>query len=159
MKHDAAKGHLCADRIVNNGTIEIFSSDEHCSVGIVEAESISGTGSILSALPELSVHVRNLSLVGTIFAEEHVTIKSAANLKIDGGYFESKRADFIAATELNVNAHSINSNVSVCADNAAFGVAAGDLHVVGSQIAGDPIWYNRAGNLDITAGPTGGDDL
>src|SRR5438552_17880455 len=78
LKHDTASGPLCADCIVNNGTIEIFTTDEDSTSGTIAAQIISGSGSILCVLPRLTIEARELSVAGGIRADELVTVKSPA---------------------------------------------------------------------------------
>ena len=46
FRYDAAKGFLKATHILNNGTIEIFSSEDAADA-VVEADYLSGSGSII----------------------------------------------------------------------------------------------------------------
>lgn len=159
LRHDAANGSLAAKHIINNGTIEIFSSNKDIVEAFLKASRISGDGAIVSHLPGLTLHVRRIESQGEIRAADHIIVESADDLEIQGGAFQSKTAHFRASGALKVNAHRIDAEVTAVGETISFGVAEGDLKVAESKTAGDPVWYNRAGDLDITPGATSGDDL
>lgn len=156
---DASTGALSATRIINNGTIEIFSSRNDVADACIEVAELSGCGTIVCLVPEFRLRTTLLECFGGTFEAEIISMESDADLFVKGGTFKSKHAHFKAAGELDVHADRVDGEVSVCAEKVSFGVASGDLDVVKSEIFGDPIWYNRAGNLSITPGATNGEDL
>lgn len=159
FRHDASRGSLFASYIVNNGAVEIYSSDESATEACLEVAHFSGSGNITCSLPSLRFRTAMLNCGSGMLKAEEISVESDDALFVKGGVFDSKRVHFKAKGELNVHADRIDAEVSVCAEKVSFGVAAGVLNVAKSDVFGDPVFYNRAGDLNVSPAATGGEDL
>lgn len=83
-----------------------------------------------------------------------------ADIALVGGNFLSKTMNFYAGTgTVSADAETISGAVNTFADQARVGTADGNLKLGTIEITGDPTYYNKNGNIQITGDITVGETL
>jgi len=101
-------------------------------------------------VPSLTIHTESIFGRGEVTASENIAIVGAnKDLMIANGTYRAKY--FRPSTEgrLVINARRIDAQVDLQAFELSIGVREGNLNIIKQKLDGDPIYYNRGG--DITA--------
>lgn len=156
---DASKGEIKFDGVLTNkGTIIIRSSDPAQAEAILRAGKVINEGKIVSEVPTLTIRAESVTGKGEATATESIAIQNDKDLQIIGGKY---RANFFRPStdgKLNIQAQRIDAKVDLKAFEVSIGVNEGNLDIIGQKLDGDPIYYNRGG--DITAVmPSNGEDI
>ncbi len=156
---DASKGEIKFDGVLTNkGTIIIRSFDPAQAEAILRAGKVINEGKIVSEVPTLTIKAESVTGKGEATATESIAIQNDKDLQIIGGKY---RANFFRPStdgKLNIQAQRIDAKVDLKAFEVSIGVNEGNLDIIGQKLDGDPIYYNRGG--DITAVmPSNGEDI
>ncbi len=151
QEFDAAKGEIKFDGVLTNkGTIIIKSSDPAQAEAILRAGKVVNEGKIISQIPTLTINTESVFGAGEVTAPETVAITAIGkDLLIANGTYRAKYFRPSAEGKLRVNARRIDAQIDLKAYELSIGVREGNLDIVKQKVDGDPIYYNRGG--DITA--------
>ncbi len=151
QEFDAAKGEIKFDGVLTNkGTIIVKSSDPAQAEAILRAVKVVNEGKIVSEVPTLTISTESVYGAGEVTAPENIAIVAAGkDLLIANGTYRAKYFRPSAERTLKINARRIDAQVDLKAFELSIGVREGNLDIIQQKIDGDPIYYNRGG--DITA--------
>jgi hypothetical protein len=158
---DAANGEIKFDGTLNNkGTIIIRSSDPAQSEAVLRARTVNNEGKIVSEVANLTIKTeRVLGVGGEVVAPENVAITAIGqDLLIANGTYRAKYFRPTAEKTLTINARRIDAQVDLQAYAVSIGVREGNLDIIKQKLDGDPIYYNRGGNITAVM-PSNGEDI
>jgi hypothetical protein len=148
---DAAQGEIKFDgTLTNKGTIIITSSDPAQTEAVLRAVKLDNQGTIISQVSSLTIYTEKVYGAGEVTAPENIAIAAAdKDLLIANGTYRAKYFRPSAERKLSINARRIDAQVDLKAYELSIGVREGNLDIIKQKVDGDPIYYNRGG--DITA--------
>ncbi len=151
QEFDAAQGEIKFDgTLTNKGTIIITSSHPAQTEAVLRAVKLDNQGTIISRVPSLTIYTEKVYGAGEVTAPENIAIAAAdKDLLIANGTYRAKYFRPSAERKLSINARRIDAQVDLKAYELSIGVREGNLDIVQQKVDGDPIYYNRGG--DITA--------
>ncbi len=151
QEFDAAQGEIKFDgTLTNKGTIIIKSSNPAQTEAILRAAKVDNQGKIVSEVTTLTIYTEKVYGAGEVTAPENIAIAAAdKDLLIANGTYRAKYFRPSAERKLAINARRIDAQVDLKAYELSIGVREGNLDIIKQKVDGDPIYYNRGG--DITA--------
>jgi len=151
QEFDAVQGEIKFDgTLTNKGTIIIKSSNPAQAEAILRAAKVVNEGKIISQVTSLTIYTEKVYGAGEVTAPENIAIAAAdKDLLIANGTYRAKYFRPSAERKLSINARRIDAQVDLKAYELSIGVREGNLDIIKQKVDGDPIYYNRGG--DITA--------
>ena len=153
--------------IVNSGTI---GSAGHLNLTAGSGTLInsgvitSATGNVNFAAPaSKDISINNLN--GRIEAAGNINVRQTsytgnASTKLSGGDWLSQRLNINGGSgAVDVNVGEVSGQLTTVADTAHITAATPTLKLGGQCITGDPTFYNKAGNIEITGNVTANQDI
>lgn len=148
QEFDAALGEISFDGdLVNKGTILIKSSDPAQAEAILRAGKVINEGEIISEVPTLTINAAMLGGTGSYRASETICVHNDDAIQIRGGRFYSEWFRPSTKGKLTINAQRIDAKIDLKAYELSIGVNEGNLDIIKQKLDGDPIYYNRGGNI------------
>lgn len=141
----------------NHGRIEFIDPS-----AVLSATEIKGSGTIstkgdltVSSDSDLTVSLKG----GCINVSGNLRFDSFGALRVLHGDYSAARVFFIAENTSHIRANRIDAPVEIEAFESFIGVENGNLHIERHCVAGDPIFYNKTGDLAFPGIATGGEDF